>query len=131
MNLKGEQSAHRGNPTLVLQQEPQTLKTPTKMKNDAQRKQEMMTLMNAQISEQKQLILKLESDRSRMTNKQRDEVMKMIKALHTSCEELNTNISHCGSTTTRAVTAPGPGEPEKSVSAKHNGFNNCSKEEVP
>lgn len=104
------------------------------MKNDAQRKQEMMTLMNAQINEQKQLISKLESDRSRMTNKQRDEVMKMIKALHTSCEELNTNISNCGnggSTTTRAIAAPGPGEPEKSVAAKHNGFNNCSKEEVP
>jgi hypothetical protein len=104
------------------------------MKNDAQRKQEMITLMNAQINEQKLLISKLESDRSRMTDKQRDEVMKMIKTLHASCEELKTNISNCGnggSTTTRAVAVPCPGEPEKSLSAKRAGFNNCSKEEIP
>lgn len=71
---------------------------------ELQRKQEMMALMNAQIQEQKQLISKLESDRARMTPKQRDEVFKIIKDLQASYEQLKANIgSTCKTSSDRSV----------------------------
>lgn len=74
------------------------------------RKQEMVTLLNSHLNEQKQLILKYEADKKRMTPKQRDELLQLIKNLQTSCEQLKCEIAKIDS-----FKAPGNSEERVSI----------------
>ncbi|CAL8100730.1 unnamed protein product [Orchesella dallaii] len=79
----------------------------------------MMSLMTAQIEEQKRLILNLETNRDRMTAKQQDDIKKLIGNLQKSCQELRLNLGVLNTNLAQTSTSNNNGYPKI-----------CSKEEV-